>query len=150
MSVILLSLEHYKVVFQKACIYQFHRTVDIDYCASLSCTESQLKTLIKDWYKMNYLSDCKRNNEPYDDEYLEWELQKIDKFKNEFPKCSTYQMLKALECINYQIEDIVDIPEVKETELSASYSMLIEAIDEIKDTIIGRQPEYKNAKWCIF
>lgn len=99
---------------------------------------------------MNYLSYCKRNNEPYDDEYLEWELQKIDKFKNEFPKCSTYQMLKALECINYQIEDIVDIPEVKETELSASYSMLMEAIDEIKDTIIGRQPEYKNAKWCIF
>lgn len=99
---------------------------------------------------MNYLSYCERYNKPYDDEYLEWELQKIDKFKNEFSKCSTYQMLKALGCIAYQIEDIVDIPEVKETELSASYSMLIKAIDEIKDRIIGTQPEYKNAKWCIF
>lgn len=99
---------------------------------------------------MNYLSYCKRYNEPYDDECLELELQKIDKFKNGFPKCSTYQMLKALECINYQIEDIVDIPEVKETELSASYSMLIEAIDEITDRIISSLVEYKNAKWFIF
>lgn len=147
MSVMVLSLNHFKEVYNKACKYQYSSVVDINYCGVLSNdNQNSLKLWCKSLLELNYKSYCKRYEEECDlsqlDAYNEnidlWDWDKMGK------ACSTYQMLKYLECIHYNIE-------LDKTELdsSAAYKKLVKAINEIKYRIINNIPEYANAKWCI-
>lgn len=149
MSVMLLSLNHYKMVFEKACTYPSKRITDIDYCHTLSrMNDKRIKHLIKDWYKMNILSYNYRYNTNVSDSVI----NSIDNWEYENVKdkpCSAYQMLKLLECIRYQIEQ--DSFSDKEREqYETSLQLLNRAINSIRDSIISQMNEYKEARWCIY
>lgn len=147
MSVLAISSNQFKEVYNKACKYQYRDTVDIDFCNTLKNeNQESLKNWCKSLLELNYKSYKKRYNKHCDLEELDNDKKIIDSWNwNTMGKaCSTYQMLKFLECINYNIE-------LDKTELdnSTAYQTLIKAINEIRYNIISQIPEYKNSKWCI-
>ena len=151
MSVMTLGLEVYKEVFKKACSYEWRRIVDIDYCQTLQRSKRCLSLWVYRLYEMVHVSYCVH----YGKEVSEIELQmarevidswEYDKFMG--PNCNTYQMLKHLQCIHYQIEDCEMKSEGKwREEYNGAWEMLNEAIHELKGQIIAEIPEYKEAKW---
>lgn len=150
MSVQVPDLKVYKEIYKKAWSYGFNNTCDINYCSTLSFTnESVLESHVKNWLWLNELSYLRR----YEEENLP-ELHMFLKLRSGSP-VNTYQMLKYLECIKYNIEIStietgktgfeyeITIP----TDKADSYLILCNAIDEIKSTIINQIPKYKDAKW---
>lgn len=153
MSVMILTLNHYKMVYNKACTYRHKKIMDIDYCYTLSSgiSYNRLKYLVKDWYKMNVLSYNYRYNRNVTDIEVDSALSAIDSWDYETIKdkpCSPYQMLKTLQCIRYQIE--YDSFNEKEKDMyRVSLEILNRAINDIMDAIVSQIPEYKEAKWVI-
>lgn len=150
MSVLVLDIEVYEAVFEKARKYAFNKTCDINYCHTLSFdNEEQLKEHIKNWMwlnEMSYIRKYKVDDKPTLAEFFDFrKTYNID----------TYQMLKYLQCMMYNIEidtiktgktgreDPFLIPQDK----MDSYRLLQKAITEISQTIISQIPKYKNAKW---
>lgn len=151
MSVLVLDLEAYEAVYQKAWSYGFNKVCDINYCHTLSFySEEVLQNHIKNWLWLNEMS-CNRK---YKDS-SENELSDFLKFSFNKPTINTYQMYKLLRCIRYNIEldtiksgnnfdsEQIEIPHDKED----SYELLEKAIEEIGNTIIANIPEYQEAKW---
>lgn len=151
MSVLVPDLKVYEAVYQKAWSYGFNNTCDINYCSVLkSYNEDHVQQLVKDWLWLNEYSWIRR----HDDDGSKPELHEFLSF-NHGKKINTYQMLKYLECIRYNIEldtiktgktgmeDPVIIPQDKLN----SYETLVKAIEEIKSAIINELPEYKQTKW---
>ena len=151
MSVIHLDFRHYEMAYVKACSCIGHRTVDINFCGEFyNMTQGAIREWFKELYRMNvYSLHCKH------DEELEgciktalnamdaWDYNKMD-----VPVCNTYQMLKALECIDYQIEK--DTIQGKDFEWNGpAVKKLRQAMDHIRHRIIDDIPEYRDAKWCI-
>lgn len=146
MSVLILDLKVYEAVYNKAWSYQFNNVCDINYCYTLKkYTENQLKEIIKNWLWLNEMSyNCR-----YEESNI-IELPELLKFylSGKEP-INTYQMLKYLECIKYNIEistiiiNGIEIPEDKKD----SYKILKDAVNEIKNVIISELPQYKKAKW---
>lgn len=151
MSVMHLSFRHYEMAYVKACSYIGRRTVDINYCGEF-CKMSQgmIREWFKELYRMNvYSLHCEHNEE------LEgciktainamdaWDYDKMD-----VPVCDTYQGLKLLECIHYQIE--TGTMESKDLPWDDDDILLLErVIREMKNRIIDTIPEYRDAKWTI-
>lgn len=150
MSVILLSLDHYKEVYKKACTYEFRRTVDINFCNALATNSKRLRAWLKSLYTMNVQS----LHGPYDESdeaCIEIGTNTIDGWiplDMKGPTCDTYQMLKLLESIHYQIEEST-IQEKGFPYDEDSVRLLEKAINELKTRIIADIPEYKQAKWNI-
>lgn len=151
MSVLVPNLEVYNAIFNKAISYTFNKVCDINYCYTLGkLTENTIKKNILNWLWLNEMSYNRRyreDNEPY--------LHQLMEFKNA-ETINTYQMLKYLNCIEYNIElntietghdgmqPKIEIPPDKKE----SYSILKKAINEIQNVIISEIDEYKNAKYC--
>lgn len=154
MSVMTLGLEVYKEVFMKACSYEWRRTVDINYCSSLKSNEAHLRQWVYRLYEMVHVSFCVHYDDGVDQEELQMIKEIIASWRyNDFkePNCNTYQMLKHLQCIRYQIEDYEMKPEGKwKVEYNEAWEMLNNAISELKCRIIEEIPEYIEAKWgCV-
>lgn len=143
MSVLVLDPQVYKLVFDKAMNYQYKREVTQEYCEIFrSMSEEDIKQVI--------ITLCNLNEESFDKRYKqEPDKVKQSKFINlrfDLPKINCFQMLKYLQCINYNIEI-----ETIERELTSiekdSMKILNIAIEEIKQHIISEIPEYKQAQW---
>lgn len=150
MSVLVPDLKIYDAIYEKAWSYGFHKVCDINYCNTLSLyNEETLKNHVKNWLWLNEMSWIRRyedGKKPNLADFLTFRSKK---------HINAYQMLKYLECINYNIEietiqtgktgheDPFLIPDDK----MESYKLLKKAIEEIQCVIISQLPEYKNSKW---
>lgn len=153
MSILVADLNVYEAVFEKAWKYGFNKTVNINYCNVLSFdNEEILKNHVKNWLILNELSYIRRyedgtNERPHLHEFLT--------FRKTF-NIDTYQMLKYLQCILYNIELSTirtgKTGNEKKMDISAdlieSYNLLKKAIEEIQIQIINEIPQYQSAKWC--
>ena len=151
MSVMTLRLDLYKEVYKKACSYEWRRTVDIDYCSTLQYNEGYLRDWLCRLYEMVHVSYCVHYKQEVNTELIEMECRCIQEWRyNDFktPNINTYQMLKYLQCIHYQIEDYEMKPDgMWKPEYDQPFKMLVDAINELKNRIINEIPEYKEAKW---
>lgn len=150
MSVLVADLKVYEEVYKKAWNYTFNKVCDINYCHTLgSLGEETLKKHVKNWLYLNELSYIRR--------YDEGDKPELHNFLNLKPgtAVNTYQTLKYLNCIDYNIE-MNTIKNGKtghekeiiiSEELQESYDLLKKAINEIKDVIISQIPQYKKAKY---
>lgn len=149
MSVMLLSLDLYKEVFNKACGYKYNKTVDINYCRTLSIPDYDIRTLLKNLYELNAISYNHLYGDKISDDHVrvckecikEWNWEEIKK-----KCCNTYQMLKYLQCIEYQIS-YNEIKDKCSDEHRISYELLCKSISELQDRIIEEIPAYQEAKW---
>lgn len=151
MSVMTLGLEVYKEVFKKACSYRYQSVVDINYSNVLKINEGHLRLWVYRLYEMVHVSYCVRYRKEVSETELQMVRKDIESWRYNFlmgPNCNTYQMLKHLRCIHYQIEDCeMKIDGVWKLEYDAAWNMLNNAINELKNRIIDEIPEYKEAKW---
>lgn len=153
MSVMQLSLNHFKAIYNKACTYPSKKILDIEYCYTLSSgiSQNRLKHLIKQWAQMNYISSCRRYNKDLDGACMQeinriiqaWDYEQI----KEKP-CNCYQMLKLLECLKYNIEED-RFNEEEQRFYKTSLKLLEDAINSIQFAIISQMSEYKEAAWSI-
>lgn len=147
MSVLVASTNAYERVFVKAVDYTFRKTCDINYCSALShFTEYDLKKLVERWADLNNDSYTAR----YDKKMDELKYSTFLKLKYQGDSINTYQMLKTLQCIQYNIE-VGTIEEVRPLTVQEKDAMNIlnRAIDEIQGAIINTIPEYQAAIYCI-
>lgn len=143
----MLDREVYKQVANKLWSYTFNKTVDLNYCdtaISSFRTEESLKKCVQDWYFLNektYLSKYK---------VLDLKPDKELSLTLSVPLINTYQVLKSLECIKYQIElttiEVSDDYHITNNE-AISYEILRRLIESISKRIIEETPQYKEAKW---
>ena len=150
MSVLVPDLKIYEAVYQKALDYSFRKTCDINYCHTFrEISEKKLQQHVKNWLYLNELSYIRR----YEDGKKP-ELHEFLTFRRS-GNVNTYQMLKFLNCIRYNIE----IETIKNGKTGAeepieisfdmmeSYNLLQKAIEEIMCVIIGEIDQYQEAKW---
>ena len=147
MSVLVSSIKAYELVFVKAVDYTFRRTCDINYCSVLGgLTEGQIANHVKMWADLNAESYNIRYKEPKD----EIPYSTFLNLRHSGKTINTYQMLKTLECICYNIEvDTIETVRKLTVQESAAMVVLNRAIEEIKSAIINEIKEYKDAQWCI-
>lgn len=151
MSVMTLELEVYKEVFKKACSYRCRSVVDIDYCWNLKLNEENVRKWVYQLYEMVELSYCAYYKRKPDKKDLDWTRNAISQWRyNDFkgPNCNTYQMLKHLNCIYYQIEPYeMELKDMWNNEHDKAYRLLNDVIVELLNIIVNQIPEYKEAKW---
>lgn len=151
MSVIHLDFRHYEAVYVKACSYIWRTTVDINYCGVFSgSSQNEIREWLKELYRMNvYSLHCEHDEKL--EQCIQHAMSLMDSWNYvamDVPVCNTYQMLKALECIDYQIEK--DTIQRKDFEWNGpAVKKLRQAMDRIRHRIIETIPEYRDAKWCI-
>jgi len=137
--------------------YTFRKQVDINYCSVAGrMTENQIKETVKYWSVLNEMSYVDR----YKGEVFENFHELIDyTYRGQSP--NTYQTLKWLECIQYNIEmntikSGVIKNSLKQEDMRGWNSSVIipnplktltRMIDEIKSAIIKEIPQYEEAKW---
>lgn len=144
MSTMLLTKKHYKAIYQKACSYQHRDVVDINHCRILAQTESQIKLFVLNLFWMNYLSYCTRYGKEIDESIFEDMREEIKKWNYDTmrePSINSYQMLKALECVHYNIDEVWND--------NQNYKILCRALTEIRCNIINAIDDYQKAKWSI-
>lgn len=145
MSVQTIDIEIFEAVYQKAHRYTFNKQVDINYCNVLgSKTEKELQDLIRAWSRLNELS----YRDKYEPATVEDEATLLHSFIvfEKRSNINTYQMLKYLEAIRYNIEEDIIIRWLTVVEAS-SLVTLSAAINEIRKQIVQATPEYNAAKW---
>lgn len=153
MSVMTLDLGVYQEVYKKACSYYYRAwgTVDINCCNALQHNEGYLRQWLGWLYEMVHVSYCVHYHQTPDEEQLKMIRETIEEWRyNDFKtqNINTYQMLKYLQCIRYQIEDYEMKPDGRwKEEYDKPLELLAEAINELKCRIISAIPEYKEAKW---
>ena len=151
MSVQDLPFELYEEVFNKTCTYISRCTLDIDYCSTLQLTELQARTWVSYLNEMVYLSYCSRYRHKPEGARFAIDAVKFGRLRYaniKHPPCSTYQMLKHLHCIDYQIEcTTMREAGLWEEEYEQPYTLLQEAITEIGLHIIQNHPEYQAAQY---
>ena len=147
MSVLIPDLVIYQGVASKMFDASFRKTCDINYfssCFSFTnpLTEAKIWEIVKTWLKLNECSFDTRYKEPDPRPLVE------------FLECSfctipnTYQFLKWLQCIWYNIEPstIEEVRTLTEQEREA-LDFLERLIQEAQAAIIGSLPEYRAATW---
>ncbi len=140
MSVLKLDVDVCEAVYNKAVSYTFRNQVDINYCSTLGrFTKTDLQEIIKSWFILNELS--------YNGKYKDISPSIVDliTFRTAH-SINTYQMLKYMECIRYNIEPNT-IKRNLNTFEEQSLKVLNDAIDEIKSIIINELEEYKKSRW---
>lgn len=152
MSVVLLDPELYKEVYNKACQCSDGGKSEMGILDCFSRkTERQIRELIMNLYEMNEASYSARYKEELDTERIRQVKSMMSGWRYDDIKtkpCNIYQLLKWLECIEFQIEE----PTMKTAGLwrqgyEESMHELKDAIDCVASAIISNIPEYKEAKW---
>ena len=140
MSIQTLDPQIFEQVNTKAQSYRFNKQVDINYNHIFSrMTEQEIEKHIKTWSYLNERSYLRRYNEPIPDICI-YEFINFDKYK----QINTYQMLKYLHCIQYNIEtECLNLSDFEKESLQ----VLENVIRSIEYTIINSLPEYQEAKW---
>lgn len=100
MSVLVHDLKTFKAVYNKAVTYKFNRTCNIDYCNTLSLEDGELQKHVTNWC---YLNEWSFNRKYKGGNILPYLYQMLT-FKYKREKINTYQMLKYLSSIYYNIE----------------------------------------------
>lgn len=135
MSVLVADPKIYEAIYSKMLSYRNRNQVDINFCSVFNrMTEEEIQQFVK--------TLCNLNEHSYDRKYKEKtkigeELSKFINFSYQLSKINTYQMLKYLQMIRYNIE-------IKNKVLIK----LDDAISEISYQIINQLPEYQIAKWA--
>lgn len=145
MSVMTLNPKHLDSMYRKMRYYEYHGTFDINYCAVLfKMKEEQMQSLVYIWAKLNEDSYLAR----YRENLKSLSLASMINFKSDFKDIDTWQFLKHLKFLHYniEIETIAAIRELTQVEKEA-YSKLEAIIADIQDTIIYGLPQYQAAKW---
>lgn len=143
MSVLVHDPKVFSQIYVKAVDYTFHKTCDINYCSTFGVLkEEYIADVIRTLCDLN----CESYEKRYKEEPDKVKLSEFIVFKFTGQTINTFQMLKYLECIYYNIElDTINRP-LNELE-SDSMDCLRNAISEIKSVIIKELPEYQAAKW---
>ena len=156
MSVQIIEPEIFSLIINKLIDYSFRKQVDINYCSTAGhMTENQVKETVKYWSILNELSYSDKYKEEFDN------LHEMIDYSYNGKTPDTYQTLKWLECIRYNIEietikseSICNTMQEKEitgwnsnVNIENPMTILDRIIDEIKSQIIGAIPKYENARW---
>lgn len=132
MSVLVLSPEVYGQIYNRIYMTKVLRVCNIDYCQEIrDFNEVDLKAFIIELSNLNERS----YNRKYKDKSKVMQSEFIN--FNSAKWIDVYQLLKYLNCINYNIE-IQNKKAVKK---------LRAIIKDIQHTIISFLPEYDKAKW---
>ena len=147
MSVLIASQNAFERIYDKSLSYTFRNTVDINYCNALGrFTERKIKQIVKTWADLNEESyNIRYKEEPGKIKYSEFLNLR---FAGE--RINSFQMLKSLQMIEYNIEDneIKLTRELTPAEIEAM-AVLRAAISEISNIIIDTIPAYQEAKYCL-
>lgn len=140
------SANAYEKIFVKLVSYTYRRTCDINYCSVFSnMVEPTIKDIVTTW--------CNLNEESYNIRYKDDDKARLSDFLKlhySGETINTYQALKTLEFINYNIEPETIEEKRNLNEKEKQYIQILKrAISEIKNTIINQIPEYNAAKWSL-
>lgn len=156
-----LSENHFRSVASKIASYYAFGDITREYCRTFGelgrygDKEHKAKKFVRLLDEMNDLS-CRYHGSTWygknpDPTYVPqpYDLGSL----SNAPKLNCFGMLKALQCIEYNIE-LEEIPASwigmgKMTEYEKALGTLRKAIEEIKGRIIDNMPEYESAKWAI-
>lgn len=148
MSILIPDLKIYQAVATKMYYATSNPVCDINHFTSCfsfrsPLTEEKIWTLINHWLALNEASYYARYKEPITSPLTEF-LKK--KFIYDAP--NTYQFLKWLQCIRYNIEPET-IKKVRQltVEEALALNFLDRLIREAQDAIINSLTQYKEAKW---
>lgn len=152
MSVLVVDLKVYEQIYNKIISFKHNNTVNINYCNTFASwdNEETIKEVVRNWCWLNEWSFNRKYNEPNE------KLYKLLNLRFSGPACSTYQLLKWLECIRYNIElDTIRQGRTADSskiiisaELLESYKYLEAFIQNVMTTCVSQIPEYKAAEWC--
>lgn len=146
MSVLVVSKETFEKVFVKAVKYTFGKTLDIDWCVSFhDMNEHEIAEVVKIWCRLNEESYCIKYEEKVENKQ---EKLNLNFNRNHSESINTYQMLKSLQCINYNIEEDT-INQVRELcpKEKAAMKILYAVICQILHAIVNDMIEYQQADW---
>jgi len=157
MSVLRISRDHFLSVYLKMKTYSGNYTVNREYCGTFrQFYDREIRNFIELLDEMNDLS-CHYHGSTWggnipDMEYIPvgYDIPAYPSAIN-VPMLDCFGMLKALQCISYNIE-LAEIPERWKHRMpyyKRALDTLQRAIYEIMDKIIYSMPEYKEAEWCI-
>jgi hypothetical protein len=152
MSVLVPDLKVFEAIFRKVNSFRFTKVCDINYCYTLSSvlgTEDKVKDFVKNLLELNELSFIKRYREEG-----EPDLGDFLKFDYSVNSIETLQLLKYLNCINYNIE----IETIKHgyaggednkirEDLMDSYELLQKAIQDLSGTVIAELTHYRDLNY---
>lgn len=153
MSVLPINKKVFEQVLNRMLYYANQTTVGINYCEflhrgskeqSMSEYERDCQKIVQGWSNLVIKSHHYKYtpNEMLLNEYFE--LVKVDKKASPI---NTYQFLKFLTCIHFQIEIKTIGTDRMTLEETIAYQFLEKLIDDIKNTIIKSLPEYQKAEW---
>lgn len=143
MSVIVHSPEVFSQIYVKAIDYTFKKQCDMNYCSTFGrMTEKQIENTIRILCDLN----CESYEKRYKEEPQSPKLSEFIVFRFSGKTINTFQMLKYLECIHYNIE-INTIARQLTPEEKDAMNVLHKAIEEIKSRIISEMEEYRDAAW---
>lgn len=139
----MLNVHLYEDVAEKLKTYQYRKEVDINYSHHGRMSDNEADRFVKDLCLLNELSRCAQHDIPFEENH-----KKIGRSSRD--TINTYQMLKHLVCIRYNIEistlkahSTIELPINCET----TVKRLDEIIKEIQMIVIDLIPEYKAAGW---
>lgn len=143
-----LQTETFIKVFERMCSYQYKKEVTIDYCHALSFSEEECRNMVNMLFKLNTLSYIFN----YEKFFVKTDVLDISSKLHfsrlgHIKRLSVFEMLKAMECIRYNIE-IESIPQEYIPINAEKYMRLLkDGIEETQGQIIGQMQEYKDAPW---
>ena len=141
MSVLHIEPKVFEMLYVKLVDYTYRKEVNINYCSEFGRkSEKELKELIITWANLNEMSYCDKYNDKFQ------ELSKFIQFSFSGETVNTYQCLKWLQCIYYNIEVDTIKGEIS-TQSKLAVTSLIKGIEEIMSMIISEIPAYKDAQW---
>ena len=144
MSVMIVSDETYIRMYQKMKSYQNRRILDNNYCRTLALSDKECKAVVLTWRFLNLWSyDCRYKTQ------TDYELEdkslfgKLDAAPADETAMSIHEMLKSMQCVQYQIE----VNTTQNKLWSKCMDYLDKAIIELSDRIIKSLPEWNAARW---
>ena len=141
MSVLHIEPKVFEMLYVKLIDYTYRKEVNINYCSEFGRkSETELRELITTWANLNEMSYCDKYNDKFQ------ELSKFIRFSFSGETVNTYQCLKWLQCIYYNIEVDTIKGEIS-TQSKLAVTSLIKGIEEIMSMIISEIPAYKDAQW---
>lgn len=153
MSVLIMHEKAYEYVLNGLITTAFRRTCDELYAYGISQhfkgkdINAEATRLVTNWAKINELSFNARYNDTGLIHY-----RQIN--KSAIWKVDCYQLLKYIDCINYNIEidtieksPIVKVGSVTWAEFKEDYELLKKWQYELTRAIVTKRTEYDNAEW---
>lgn len=100
--------------------------------------EDGIKKLVQQWYRLNVETVCIKYGEPDD--------QPETFGHGQVAELGTIPLLKALQCLDYQIE--TEQKELNEEEKAAMHVLQM-TISELQNAIVSETKDYRDAQWEI-